>query len=651
LSNRLHPNSGTLRALLACSLLVRPGAVQAATSPAPEWPLRIEGARLPIVLYQPQPDTLEGDKLTGRAAVSIQPAGKDPVFGAVWMEARIKTDRGARQVTFEDIKIPRLKFTGATPEQEQTFSQILADELTRRKFVISLDRLLVSLGNAEKESKSSEGLKNDPPKIYYEKSDAALIIVDGEPVLRPVKDSPDKRVVNTPFELLFTKDKKWRLKLNERWVTAADLNGPWKDEAKASAAVPKIIVSKVPAELIVSKGEPAYTPLPGNDLLYMSNTASNVFVETATSKIFILISGRWYTAKTLDGPWTFVRPDELPAAFTKIPPESPKSAVLVSVPGTEQAKEALLDAQIPQTAVVSRKDKDGKLKITWEGEPAFKDIEGLGIAYSINSSVPVFQAGAEGYWACTDGVWYAAKKPTGPWVVASYVPKPIYQMPPSCPYYNCRYVHIYEVHPDVVYMGYYPGYVGSYPYYGTVVYGTGYPYSGWYGTSYYSSSVMITFGFSYGYYPYYGYGGGAYYRPIGGYPGYGYGREPRRDHVEHYDRGNQGNRGDRGPHADNSLPGNRGPHADTRDNVYADKDGNVSRRTEDGKWQDRSGNDWKDSKNPRQDVQRDSQARDRGAQRASQYQGSRTSYGGGGYGGGYSGGGMRGGGGRGGGRR
>ncbi len=590
------------------------------TISTPEWPLRIEGARAPIVLYQPQPDTFKGDHLTGRAAVSIQPAGKDPVFGVVWIEARIATDRDTRKATVEDVKIPRVKFTGATPEQEQTFAKILADELTRRRFVISLDRLLVSLENAERETKSAEGLKTDPPKIFVEKSDAALVLIDGEPVLRPIKDSPDQRVVNAAYELIFTKDKKWRLNLMDRWLTADDLNGPWKDEVQVSSAVPKIIVSNVPAELIVSKGEPVYTPLPGNDLLYMSNTENNVFVETTSSTIFVLLSGRWFQAP--------------------------------SVPGTEEAKEALLDAQIPQTAVIVRKDMDRKLKITWEGEPKFNDLEGMTVSYSINSSAPVFRVGKEGYWACAMGVWYVSQKPTGPWLVATHVPNAIYQIPPSCPYYNCRYVYIYEVQPDVVYVGYYPGYVGSYPYHGTIVYGTGYPYSGWYGPAYYSSSVMFTWGFSYGYYPYYGWGGGGYYYPIGGYPG----RNPRRDHVEHYNRNGEGRQNlyekaqNRGPHVDQGdramrpNRGDRGAQVDTRDNVFADKDGNVSRRDKNGKWQDRSGNNWKDSAAPRQDVQRDFQARDRGAQRASNYPAASRPSAGGYYGGGMRGGGMRGGG-------
>jgi hypothetical protein len=49
-------------------------------------------------------------------------------------------------------------------------------------------------------------------------------------------------------------------------------------------------------------------------------------------------------------------------------------------------------------------------------------------------------------------------------------------IPPSCPVYDTRYVYVYDSTPDVVYVGYLPGYLGCYPSYGTVVYGTGYRY-------------------------------------------------------------------------------------------------------------------------------------------------------------------------------
>ena len=70
------------------------------------------------------------------------------------------------------------------------------------------------------------------------------------------------------------------------------------------------------------------TPLPGNDLLYMTNTASDVFLEVQTQRYFVLLSGRWYAGPALNGPWAFVAADHLPPAFAQIPGEAVQGAVI-----------------------------------------------------------------------------------------------------------------------------------------------------------------------------------------------------------------------------------------------------------------------------------------------------------------------------------
>jgi hypothetical protein len=53
------------------------------------------------------------------------------------------------------------------------------------------------------------------------------------------------------------------------------------------------------------------------------------------------------------------------------------------------------------------------------------------------------------------------------------------RVPPSNPNYNAKYVKVYDSTEDTVTVGYTPGYTGSYVDNGTVVYGTGYDYSGY----------------------------------------------------------------------------------------------------------------------------------------------------------------------------
>ena len=109
-----------------------------------------------------------------------------------------------------------------------------------------------------------------------------------------------------------------------------------------------------PAELIETKGEPKYNPIPGTGLEYVINTNGNIFRFNA--EYYILISGRWFKGASLDGPWTFVNATDMPPDFAKIPKDNPKAVVLASVPGTPESKEALIANSIPQTATITRSE-------------------------------------------------------------------------------------------------------------------------------------------------------------------------------------------------------------------------------------------------------------------------------------------------------
>jgi hypothetical protein len=88
--------------------------------------------------------------------------------------------------------------------------------------------------------------------------------------------------------------------------------------------------------------------------LWVNNTESDVFRMGKSGPIYYLVAGRWFKAQDFKGPWTFTTPD-MPAEFQKIPLEHARSAVLASVPGSQQAAEAVLLAQVPQTARVNKK--------------------------------------------------------------------------------------------------------------------------------------------------------------------------------------------------------------------------------------------------------------------------------------------------------
>jgi hypothetical protein len=626
------------------------------------WPRTIDVPEARILIYQPQPDERQDNILTGRAAVSVTPKGKtEPVFGTIWLRCRMEIDREKRTVDLIDVTVPRARFPGSTPEMEQKLAAIVEKEVPKWDLTVSLDRLVASLRAVEQEKAYAENFNTQPPRIVYEPSPALLVLIDGEPVMRPVEGSELQRIVNTPYFLVFD-GKEYYLSGGAAWFSTSDLKGEWKTTKKPpkdvaeyysktqgqtsgkpsqkepgkedKAKPPKIVVATEPTELISSKGEPKYAPITGTDLIYMTNTERDVFMDVAGQQYYVLLSGRWFRSKSLaTGPWEFVRADALPGEFRKIPEPSAKGEVLASVAGTPQAEEALLDAQVPQTAAIKR--GEAKTKVEYDGKPKFEEIEGTKVEYAVNTTSQVLKVKGK-YYVCDQAVWFAGDSPQGPWTVAEKVPQEIQEIPPSAPVYNTKYVHVYDSTPEVVYVGYMPGYVGCYPYYGTVVWGTG-----WYYPPYVSPYVYyprpVTWGFSVHYNPYSGWsfgigfssgpfhftfwGGGAY----GGYWGPVYGGYPPPVHISGSPGGIGGVGGVGGPGGAGSprptpYPGtngniyNRGenkgrntatqdkksrpasqPAAKTANNVYADRDGNVHRRGSDGSWQTREGNSWKGS--------------------------------------------------------
>jgi hypothetical protein len=489
-----------------------------------KWPQEITSDNGAVItIYQPQPEKLNGNILQSRAAVSVLAQGaKDPVFGAIWATSVLETDRDERMALLVSVKVTDVRFPGSPDTVTvNKFKALIEREVPKWKLLIEWEALTASLEEEMAQGNDAKLLKNDPPKIIFEKAPSVLVSIDGEPKLNDAGDTGVKRIVNTPFIILNDpKAKKYFLNGNGLWYESASLKNDWKvttsltapvkkisdDLLKAGAianpdsvqneVIPKIIVVTEPSELIQSKGEPKMMPIKGTNLLYVQNTEDNIFMDISSQYYFALLSGRWYKSKALaNGTWEFVASDKLPADFAKIPVGSEKDIVLANVAGTPQAKDALLDAQVPQTATVDR--KTATTTVEYDGEPQFAKVDGTeGLFYAVNTSSTVLQY--EGAYYCVDnGVWFLSKDPKGPWMVSTERPEAVKDIKPESPVYNVKYVYIYDYTPEVVYVGYTPGYMGCYAYGSTVVYGTGYYYQPWYGAYYYPRPVTYGYGMTY----------------------------------------------------------------------------------------------------------------------------------------------------------
>jgi hypothetical protein len=546
---------------LALALLAGPALAQqpppAPAAPAPQpqaaaesaWPRPVVDGDLTFWVYQPQLDSWENDRLSARQAVAVQRKGEEAKsYGVVWLTARTDVDKEAGRVRLYELRIRKASFPGdekSAPAWHAALQKQLLGEMD-----LSLERLQMALAVATAE-KSRKGykVKNEPPAILFREKPAMLVYVDGTAALRPLESTGLERVINTrPLLVRDPASGRFYLRLLDGWMEAQALEGPWRiaqsppaalgaalawgqkndkvvdllvakpvevdpEEAQGAEKVeppslakgqaPEIIVAHQATELVVTDGPPNLAPIEKTNLLYWTNTRSDVLVDSAGGQTFVLLSGRFFSARTTAGPWTFVAADKLPADFAKIPDDGPKANVLASVAGTAQAQEALIANSVPQTATV--KKSEAKFTPSYDGgTPKLQAIEGTSLQYAVNSPVPVIVVSPQWY-ACVNGVWFVAQAGTGPWAVATSVPAAIYGIPPSSPLHYVTYVKVYGSTEETVTVGYTPGYMGTVATTTVVVYGTGYSYPPYIGpTVWYGPPVTFGFGVHVGWSPWTG---------------------------------------------------------------------------------------------------------------------------------------------------
>jgi hypothetical protein len=533
----------------------------------PQWPRVIEDGGVTFTIYQPQIDKFDDTVLEARAAVQVQTPVDDKTqttYGVIWIKANTFIDKESGLVQLDDIQITKANFPTAGDKVDQ-YLDVFRRNVEQGR-TISLARIEANLAIAQADKKGNAvPLKNDPPRIYYRTSPAILIMIDGDPVLRDVEGAGLQRVLNSR-SLILKDASAFYTPIGDRWVTASTVTGPWrlaasvppnaqqmrdalaKDENQSQAdlledpgedvtallatgKIPDIIVSTVPAELVVTEGAPDMKPIAGTQILYVANTSGDILLDLSDQNYYVPLTGRWFRAKSLDGPWQFVDGENLPKDFAKIPENNPKSNVLATVPGTPAAQEAVIANSIPQTAEVNR--EEAKFEANYDGDPQFQAVPDTSLQYAANTPTPVIRVDPTSYYAVQGGVWFMGGSPLGPWVVATAVPPVIYSIPTASPIHYVTYVRIYRYSPTVVWVGYTPGYLGTcYSPWGTVVYGTGWAYRPWIGHYWYGAPMTWGFGVGISWNAWggwnVGFGWGGYrpiYRPYWG-PYYGWHRPP-----------------------------------------------------------------------------------------------------------------------------
>ena len=506
------------------------------------WPRTLTAADgMQVTFYQPQVDSWSYYVvLDYHMAVELQlPGASSSVPASLFMTAETSTNLGAQTVALYNQKIVRMNFPGLDPATAQQYQGIVQSLIPAGSMNLSLPQVQsymsrLAPGGRDRGAASRRG---GPGTRSWAGTAAHAAAAGAADLLQPVTRHPgdlsgqaclrpgDPGVATVllrqhqlggvsgqehryllsagPGQLAAGAEREWTLAGGGTVALEPDeparrtTSGPTSPRTfrgcpGGPAQVPNVFVSQKPAELILLEGPAQLQGIPGTSLSWVTNTESDLFFYSPSSQWYFLVSGRWFSARSMNGPWTYATPS-LPADFSNIPADSPRAAVLSSVPGTPQADEAVAQAQMPHKADVDIATTT--VDVTYGGPPQFSPIQGTSMQYATNTSYEVIQASGN-YYVCSNGVWFVSPSPNGPFAVATMVPQVIYTIPPSSPMYNVTYVQIYESTPTTVVVGYTSGYNGAYVAAGVVMLGVG-------------------MALAYSYHPYYppGFGYPVYYHP------------------------------------------------------------------------------------------------------------------------------------------
>src|SRR5439155_4339213 len=133
------------------------------------WPRQFDSPSGSFVIYQPQPEHLDGDVLTGRAAFSLQKSEEQNlVYGVLWYTEHIEVDRDSSVVTARNLDVTKVRLPGITPGEADRYEQMVETQAAGWDLSGSVEELQVGLAAAEQERGSNDALDTVPPKILVQ---------------------------------------------------------------------------------------------------------------------------------------------------------------------------------------------------------------------------------------------------------------------------------------------------------------------------------------------------------------------------------------------------------------------------------------------------------------------------------------------------
>jgi hypothetical protein len=492
-----------------CVLAARPpAAADDGKSAAPQawvYPQDWKCAGRRLTVQEPQVTAF--DASVSRVSLRYPAMLTDPLGRASWgtveVAGTLRVDLASRLVRLDTLQPGNAVFPGVAQPDLASVQAGLADALP--KALTLRVELLTARAGAWTPEASPPRFSKDPPAIVVRYRPAVLVQTDGEPVLLDVEEFPLQYVGNTATDVFRdTKTDMWYLLLDGTWMNAKAFAGPWRrldgplpsamsqipgshprghvrrfvpgtpeftkrGIVPAAKDLPEVIVTDKPSELLLLAGDPLFTFIPGIRLMAVANTESDLFFHPQTNLYYLLVSGRWFTASEIEGPWTAAGP--LPEEFAKIPRDHVRGHVVWCVPGTPEAAEACALASLEERVTVN---KYAPAQVLFEPEgkgPVAEPLDG-DVKSVANTEDDCFAVG-KAWYACQRGVWFKSEDGRSKWLTCADVPEALRKLPETSPSWHVRFCRALGIDGETAGFAISTGYYGTIPFGTAPVYGTG----------------------------------------------------------------------------------------------------------------------------------------------------------------------------------
>lgn len=492
--------------------------VPAAPASTGAWPQSISGGGRAYMVYAPQFESYGGDAVTltqgVRRSISGVASTVPTDIGLMSVSATVNSGAADGELEISGFQIDSLSFAGSPATQDEISA--IQNVIGNRAISITRRALVHDMTVQNARASSTPGLGDFVPQFMVEKRRTVLMSIDGDPLWKNLGDTNWRQVINTPFLILQAQDGSFVVRLGSTaWMGSSSFDSGYTTVNAPPAAViaaigtappapvananaggasgfsssppteadrPAIKIVTQPTVLISMNGEPVLAEVaPG--IQWVANSRAPLLKTATPPAWWTLAAGRWFTAGSLDGPWSRAAPASIPAGFTLLPGGRGFDAMKASVPRTPESVAAVAAAQEPRSVQISR--ATAQCNVVWRGQPMWQAIDGTLLRGSVNASQPVIQSDQD-FFCCDNAVWFRGTSPTGPWYLCDDLPDALATIPAESPLFPVTAVEIAGSTDSAVTYSYDPGYFGTFIDNGTVVFGTGFdspgvalPDNGW----------------------------------------------------------------------------------------------------------------------------------------------------------------------------